>query len=71
VADKGIQALEAQLQGSVPPALRRLDDGDLRDLATAIRDARHRQSAELAAAGDQALRHIPRLLRGPVRKALG
>lgn len=71
VADKGIQALEAQLQGPVPGALHDLDDRHLRDLADAIREARHRQAAELQAAGDQALRHIPRLLRMPIRKVLG
>jgi hypothetical protein len=48
-----------------------LRDEDLADLATAISDARHRQSAELAAAGDAALSHIPRLLRVPLRKVIG
>ncbi len=71
MATKGIQALEAQLQGPVPGALQDLEDRHLRDLADAIRDARRRQAAELQAAGDQALNHIPRLLRLPIRKALG
>ena len=71
MSDKGIQALEAQLQGPVPGALHDLDDRHLRELADAIRDARRRQAAELQAAGDQALSHIPRLLRIPIRKALG
>ncbi|MGZ6597327.1 MAG: hypothetical protein ACXVFQ_26000 [Solirubrobacteraceae bacterium] len=71
MATKGIQALEAQLQGPVPGALQDLDDGHLRHLAEAIRDARRHQAAELKAAGDQALSHIPRLLRVPIRKALG
>ncbi len=71
MANKGIQALEAQLQGPVPGALHDLDDRHLCDLAEAVREARHRQAAELEAAGDQALRHIPRLLRIPLRKALG
>ena len=69
--DNGMRALEAQLQGPVPGALHDLADRDLIDLADAIREARHRQAAELQAAGDQALRHIPRLLRVPIRKALG
>jgi hypothetical protein len=71
VADNGIQALEAQLQGPVPGALHDLDERHLSDLADAIRAARQRQAAELEAAGEQALRHIPRLLRVPIRKALG
>jgi hypothetical protein len=71
LAQNGIQALETQLHGPVSVAVGTLSDNDLLDLAEAIRDARHRQAAELAAAGDQAVKHIPRLLRGPVRKALG
>ncbi len=71
MATKGIQALEAQLQGPVPGSLQDLDDRHLSDLAAAIRDARRRQAAALQTAGDQALSHIPRLLRGPIRKALG
>jgi hypothetical protein len=71
VARNGTKALEAQLRASAPAGIRRLADRDLADLATAISDARHRQAAELAAAGDQAFSHIPRLLRGPVRRALG
>ena len=71
MATKGIQALEAQLHGPVPGALQDLDDRHLGDLAEAIRDARRRQATELRAAGDQALSHIPRLLRIPIRKALG
>jgi hypothetical protein len=66
-----MKALEAQLQGPVPGALHDLSDDDLTDLAEAIRTARHRQAAELEAAGEQAFRHIPRLLRVPLRKALG
>ncbi len=67
----GWSALEGQLGAAPPARLRRLDDGDVHDLATAIADARHRQAAELAAAGDAALSHIPRLLRVPLRKVIG
>jgi hypothetical protein len=38
------------------------------DLAAAIRDAKRRQAAALAAAGEQALGLIPRILRGPIRR---
>ncbi len=69
--ENGLRALEAQLAGSVPPGVAQLDDRELRHLADSVRAARHRQAAELAAAGDQALRYIPRLLRGPIRKIVG
>jgi hypothetical protein len=71
VSGKGIQALEAQLRAPAPAGLRGLDDAHLLDLAEAIGQARHQQATDLAAAGDQALSHIPRLLRVPVRRALG
>jgi hypothetical protein len=65
------KALEKQLGGPPPDGFSRLSAEQLQDLADAILDARHRQSAELAAAGDQALGHIPKLLRGPLRRVLG
>jgi hypothetical protein len=71
MSDDGLHALEAELRASAPKGLRGLTEADLRDLAGAVAAARHRQAAELQAAGDQALRHIPRLLRGPIRKVLG
>jgi hypothetical protein len=61
-------ALSEQLRGSAPDALRALSDDELSDLAAAVADARHRQAAALAEAGDRALHHIPRLLRGPVKR---
>ncbi len=71
MSEDGLKALEAELRASAPEGLRGLRQADLRDLADAVAEARHRQAAELQAAGDQALRHIPRLLRGPIRKVLG
>jgi hypothetical protein len=69
--DAAIHALRKQLGQPPPPGLGALSDEQLRDLAEAIRDARHRQAAALAEAGDRALGRIPRLLRGPVRKVAG
>jgi hypothetical protein len=66
-----LKALDEQLGAPAPRALADLTDAQVRDLADSIRAARHRQAAELAAAGEQALRHIPKLLRGPVRKVVG
>jgi hypothetical protein len=61
-------AIERELGASPPSGLGRLTPEQRDDLAQAIRDARHRQAAALAAAGEQALELIPRLLRRPVRR---
>jgi len=71
VADKGLQALEAQLGAPPPDGLRRLSQDQLEELADAVRGARRRQAAELAAAGDQAFGQIPWVLRKPIRKLMG
>ncbi len=71
MAEDGFQALAAQLRDAPPDTLAKLDEAQLNDLAGAVRDARRRQAAELEAAGDKAFGHIPRLLRGPIRKLLG
>ena len=63
--------LSAQLRGSAPEGLRELSDAELADLSAAVADARHRQAAALAEAGDRALSHIPRLLRGPIKRIVG
>jgi hypothetical protein len=70
LADDGLKALEAELRAAIPDGVRPIGDDHLQDLADAIKAARHRQVAALGAAGDQALGHIPKLLRGPLRKAL-
>jgi hypothetical protein len=66
-----LAALEAQLGETPPPGVARLEPQHLEHLAAAIRAARHRQAAELQAAGEQAFGYIPRLLRGPIRRMLG
>jgi hypothetical protein len=71
LANEGLTALEQELRAPAPEGIRRLGDAQLRDLATAIVDERHRQAAALAAAGDKALGQIPRLLRIPIKKLLG
>jgi hypothetical protein len=67
----GLEGLEAELGDSLPAGLSALSDEQLGDLAQAVKDARRRQAAALAAAGERALEHIPRLLRGPVRRVVG
>ena len=71
MGEEAIAELATQLRADPPPALAALRPEDLKDLTDAVRDARRRQAAELAAAGEQAYGHIPRLLRGPIRKVLG
>jgi hypothetical protein len=71
MSNVGLKALERQLGAAAPAGLARLSSAQLEDLAGAVAEARHRQAAELQAAGDQALRHIPRLLRIAIRKVLG
>ena len=62
--------LRAALRSDPPAGLEALDERMLVTLAAAIREAEEHQRSELVAAGDRALRHVPPLLRGPVRKAL-
>ena len=64
-------ALEAQLRAAPPAGVAKLEAAHLEHLAGSIRAARRRQGEELEAAGDQALRHVPKLLRGPIRKIVG
>jgi hypothetical protein len=68
---KGFETLATELGGAAPKGLSRLSDDQLRDLTDAIEAARRRQAQALAQAGERALTHIPRLLRGPVRRVLG
>ena len=66
-----LPALEAQLGGKPPAGLAQLQDDELADLTAAIREARHRQAAEIDAAADRALSFVPRLLRGPIKRIVG
>jgi hypothetical protein len=63
--------LESQVRAEPPRGLSSLSEAELEDLSDAIRAARHRQAAELQVAGEKAFGHIPRLLRGPIRKVMG
>ena len=70
-SNDAVRELKAQLQATPPKGVAALSDDEICHLAQAIRDARHRQAAELQAAGEKAFGHIPRLLRGPIRKVMG
>ncbi|WP_028008772.1 hypothetical protein [Solimonas flava] len=66
-----LQIVTRELGAPAPDALAALDAASLQQLADALRDARRRQRAQMAAATDSALLHVPLLLRGAVRKILG
>lgn len=69
--DAARRALEEQLGAKLPKGVGALAEDELEDLAEAVRAARRRQAHALAEAGERALSRIPRILRGPVRKAAG
>lgn len=66
----GTDALSKQLR-TEPPAGLSLSDGEQQRLADLILAARKAQGEELQASLLSALDHLPRLLRGPVRKVFG
>lgn len=71
-AGAAAQAEVARELGTRPPAaLEALSEAELAKLASAVRDARARQSAALAKAGSEALDRLPRLVRGVVRRVIG
>lgn len=61
----------AEQLGSLPGGIEALAEEHQRDLSRAVHDARRRQSAALAKAGDESLRYVPALLRPAIRKAVG
>jgi hypothetical protein len=66
-----IKKLQDALDGADPEGFDGADPEGLARLAEAITLARARHRRELAEATDQALSHVPRLLRGPVRRVIG
>ncbi|MGH2868080.1 MAG: hypothetical protein ACRDNK_11015 [Solirubrobacteraceae bacterium] len=70
MADQALAGLRKQLNGKVPAGLGELEDHQLEHLAGAVHEARRRQGEALAQAGERALGHVPRLLRGPIRRVM-
>lgn len=68
--EDGMAQLRAALRGEVPDGFEDVADATLVALAAAVREAEERQVRALRDAGDEALRHVPALLRRPVRKAI-
>jgi predicted ATPase len=65
-----VAELADELGAPVPPEVARLYPENLEHLAGLIAQARHRQAAEIATAGERALSFVPRLLRAPLQKML-
>jgi len=71
MAETGSDALRRALGGRAPEGLQSLTGDERAHLAEAVSDARRRQARALAQGGERALQHIPRLLRGPIRRLAG
>lgn len=69
--DNTLSELERALGAPVPAAFAALGAADSEHLAAAIRAAQSRQAKQLETAVTDALNHVPRPLRGAVRKAVG
>jgi hypothetical protein len=69
--DDPLTMLEAELGAAPPAAIAALDQEHLCLLAELLRQAKVREAEALAAATEQALSHVPWVLRGLVKKALG
>lgn len=71
MGDEAASRLGAELGAEPPPQVAALDDAHVDDLARSLSDARRRQRVALAQATDAALDHLPRLVRGVVRRVVG
>jgi hypothetical protein len=71
-ATRSADPLRAELgaAGADLPELATIDAAARRRLAQTVREARQRQRAALLASAEQALQHVPALLRGVVRRVL-
>lgn len=70
MSEQPLAALSRELGGRALPDLSPLSAADIVTLAESLRRARSNQETQLQRAFDDALGHIPLLLRGPVRKIL-
>lgn len=65
------KTLAERISGELPAGIAALDETHRQFLADAIGTAKRRQSEDLAAATEESLQYVPKLLRRPVRKAVG
>ncbi|OLT44089.1 hypothetical protein BJF85_20455 [Saccharomonospora sp. CUA-673] len=61
----------AEQVGPLPDGIETLSDEHKQLLADAVRDARRAQAATLQTAAEDALKHVPFVIRPAVRKAVG
>ena len=72
MSDHAVARLRAELGGGdLPAGLEALPEEALGRLAEMVADLRSRQEREYQRAVEEALSHIPRMLRGSVRRVLG
>ncbi|HEY9545810.1 MAG TPA: hypothetical protein VIR56_07375 [Solimonas sp.] len=69
--NRELQELERVLGEAVPAGLSALDPASIKKLCGALQHARKAQRAQMAAATESSLQHVPFLLRGAVKKVLG
>lgn len=67
---KAATALTERLGADLPPGVARLKAADLARIDALVAQAEARQDAAVAEGTERALRHVPRLLRGPLARAL-
>lgn len=67
---KAAEALGTRLGGDLPPGVARLKAADLGRLDALVTAAEEHQRRVLAEGTERGLRLVPRLLRGPILKAL-
>ncbi|MGH3516320.1 MAG: hypothetical protein ACRDQ7_02650 [Haloechinothrix sp.] len=65
------RTLAEQITGPLPAGIAALDAKDQQALAGALASTCRQQAAELIDAAEAALKYVPALLRGTVRKAVG
>lgn len=65
------KSLAERIDGELPAGIAALSAEHQQQLADALAGARRQQGHELAEAAEGGLRYVPKLLRGPVRKAVG
>ncbi len=65
-----LEPLERALRADAPPSFATLDAHEVVALAQAFDAAIERQSTELESASERALQHVPRVLRGTVKKVV-
>lgn len=68
--DRALAELRAELGTPPPPGLAALSAGDIAALTVALRVEKDRSADALDGAADRALRLVPALLRGPVKRVM-